>query len=108
MSWQTPQYGVRGRELNWLQSTLQSHDCFCGCNNPIRHLIEVALKHGGVYDFTVKDLKELTKCHDFTEDHHGETTPDADAGTGEDIQLDVGDLEKLFAQDSEFTEDDDG
>lgn len=108
MSWKQPQYGVRGRELNWLQGTLQNHDCFCGCDNPVKHLIETALKHGGVYDFSVKTLKELLKCHDFTDDHHGNAIPEKDGGSDDDTPPDVGDLERLFAQDSDFTEEDAG
>ncbi len=42
MSWSKPQYGPRGQELNWMQSCMQSHDAFCGCKDPVTHLIKTA------------------------------------------------------------------
>lgn len=109
MTWQQPQYGVKGRELNWLQSTIQSHDCFCGCNNPVKHLIEIALRSGGVFDFKAEDLKEFTQCHPTSEDHHGKDTGGKGVAiTAPDDNIDLGDLERLFEEDTDFTETDSG
>lgn len=108
MSWSKPEYGIRGRELNWLQSSMQSHDCFCGCKDPVSHLIKIALKHGGCMDFNESKLKQLAKCHattDSTKDEDGTTTDQNDGPEGD---LDFGDLNALFAGDDPFSENDSG
>lgn len=106
MSWSKPQYGPRGQELNWMQSCMQSHDAFCGCNDPVSHLIKTALQHGGVLEFNKTKLKQL--CHDTTET----TTPDGDDTddhtTGPEGDLDFGDLDKLFEEEDPFGEKDSG
>ncbi len=109
MSWKPPQYGPRGQDLNWLQCTLSCHDSFCGCNNPIKHLIEKSLNSGGVYDFKLKDLEDILKCHRSTTDDHGDAAGGEEKEpTGPDDHIDLGDLEKLFEQDTDFTEEDSG
>lgn len=108
MTWQPPQYGVRGRELNWLQGTLQHHDSFCGCPDPVSHFIKTALKHGGVMQFNEDKLQQLAKCHLTTAAPHGEPGKENERTGAADDQLNIGDLEKLFEEDTDFTEEDDG
>lgn len=107
MSWSKPQYGIRGRQLNWLQSCMQSHDCFCGCNDPVTHLVEIALQHGGVMNFNKTKLKQL--CHHTTDDASIQTGDDTDKDTtGPEGDLDFGDLDKLFEEDDPFGEENTG
>ncbi len=110
MSWKKPEYGIKGRELCWLNSTIQSHDCFCGCNDPITHMIKLCIDKGGVFNFNIESAKKLLKCHST------ETTPDAGFGetttekedTGPEGDLNFGDLEKLFEEDTPFEDESSG
>lgn len=107
MSWSKPQYGPRGQDLNWLQSCMQSHDAYCGCNEPAIHFIKIALRHGGVMSFNENKLKQL--CLPTTEDsteHDGDDT--ADPTTGPEGDLDFGDLDKLFEESDPFEDPDSG
>lgn len=108
MSWSKPEYGIRGRELNWLQSCIQSHDCFCGCKDPVSHLIKTALKHGGVMEFNEHKLLKLTKCQDTTTTTKEEDGTSTDQNDGPEGDLDFGDLNALFAGEDPFTDDDTG
>lgn len=42
MSWRPPNYNAYGREEAWYRSILSSHNCFCGCIDPVRHLNIIA------------------------------------------------------------------
>lgn len=108
MSWSKPQYGVKGQELNWLQSCMQSHDSFCGCRDPVSHLIKIALQHGGVMEFDTKKLKQLAKCHDTTDTKETEDGDGTDQKDGPEGDLDFGDLDALFDNDDPFIENDSG
>lgn len=37
MPWSPPKHNIRTREELWIQSTVYSHDTFCGCNNIPQH-----------------------------------------------------------------------
>lgn len=110
MTWQPPQYGVRGRENCWINSLMQSHDTFCGCNDPILHLMKTAINRGGIFSFNQEKAKELLQCRPTTTDQEtntGET--DGEGGdTGPEGDLFFGELEKLFEDDNPFTDENTG
>lgn len=85
-----PIYGPQGLELHWVNSIVHSHGLFCGCDNTFEHLQSILQRKGH---------KQL--CLTTFKD-----TEDAASQTGDDdIGISPGDLEKLFATD---TEDDSG
>lgn len=106
-SYYTPSlYTPRRQELQWIGSIIQSHDCFCGCDNPVGHLATIALRKEGIYGFNKESLKQL--CQEFTEETSGDQQDgDNNAGAAEDI-VDFGILEKLFEEDGPLTENDSG
>ncbi len=108
MTWCPPLYGTRGQELQWLQGTLQNHDTFCGCKNPILHLIKIGLRHGGVQEFTEDNLKTFVKCHLTTEDTTETDGKEPEDTPGPEGDLDFGDLDKLFEEEDPFTEESTG
>lgn len=90
--WKEPCYGPKRQELNWINGCITWHDNICGCNEPAEHLLfKLAEKSGYLL---VKKQKCLTDG--------GETK---DTGKDDDIGLEDGELERLFAED---TEEDDG
>lgn len=110
MSWQPPQYGVKGRENCWIAAILQGHDTFCGCDKPILHLMKKAIKEGGILGFNKEEAIKLLQCPTTLEDTkenggHGTvaTTP-----TGPEGDLQFGDLDKLFEEEDPFSNDDTG
>lgn len=108
MTWKPPQYGIRGRENQWIGSIIQTHDCFCGCDDPLKHLIYTATKRGGLYGLKEDTAKTILKCLSTkTEDGSTQTSGEEDAA-GPEGDLDFGDLEKLFEEDGPLTEDADG
>lgn len=42
MSWRPPAHNVQGREGQWYASFFHSHNCFCGCGDPVGHLNRIA------------------------------------------------------------------
>ncbi len=95
-SWKPTPYSTKRLELHWANNTCATHDLFCGCDDPIKHLCEIALKKGGIYNFNSTSIKQL--CLQFTTEgtataDHGTTTPGDDHI--QDLP-DFGDLEKLF------------
>lgn len=41
-----PRYNLDGRQQLWVDSCVQSHDTWCGCNNPTAHLLNCLLPPG--------------------------------------------------------------
>lgn len=81
---QPPLYTGRGLE-NQLKNTIwNAHDLICGCPKPKQHL---------------EYLISGEKCLSTTEDN--KITTDADPKDGEEINLDIGDLDALFADTDE-------
>lgn len=80
-----PIYNGRGLENQWLNNTVQAHDCICGCNKPFEHL---------------QYLIDQQKCHHSTEDGTFIKETTGTTHTNEDILDDV-DLEKLFEQETD-------
>ena len=44
MSWVQPVSNSHVREQQWFQSVLTSHDCFCGCGDPVLHFTNLATR----------------------------------------------------------------
>lgn len=105
--WKPPVYGVAGRELQWLNNTIQAHDMFCGCDNPALHFIEILAKKSTHFGLNATQLTKIEKClfgtatKETQTDSSGES---ADETTGPEGALEFGDLEKLFEQDGTFEE----
>lgn len=102
-------YGVGGREQGWINATIQMHDIFCGCNDPILHMVNLAAKKGGIFGFDTNKAQKILQClHTTTEPvvGHGETHTD-DGDDGPEGNLEFGELEKLFEEDSPLEENDD-
>lgn len=78
------------------------HDCFCGCDEPGDHLLLLLAKKSGYFSITKKALKEATKCLTSGDDH---TTTAGKDGDAQDIGIDEGDLELLFADPDEEEQD---
>lgn len=81
--WQPTKYGPKRLELQWLNGCITSHDYICGCDEPAKHLFLLLAKKSG-FD---------QKCLTFGDDP-GTTA----VGTTDDIGIDQGDLELLFAE----------
>lgn len=102
MSWSKPKYGPRRQELNWINGTIAFHDSFCGCEEPILHLVNTALKNGGIFNFNTKTLKQI--CLSTDADTTKEDGDNGDQDTGPEGNLDFGDLERLFDEEDPFTD----
>lgn len=89
-------YTARQLENQWMNNTYNSHDLFCRCKDPILHFIAVVNRNSSAPK-PEKDVQNI-KCliTGTTATTHGEE---------EDAGFTDGDLEKLFAED---TEDDTG
>lgn len=90
--WKEPTYGPKRLELNWLNGCITTHDNICGCDTPAEHLLHLLAAKSGYL------LVKKQKC--LTDGGEDKTT-----GKDDDIGLDEGELDRLFA---ENTEDDDG
>lgn len=109
--WKPPVYGVHGRETQWLNNTVQSHDMFCGCDSPFEHLILAYAKRSHLYGATPNSLEKIQKCLTFTEDKNTQTDGSSEEETengGPEGDLNFGDLERLFEEDGPFTENAEG
>lgn len=100
--WMPPIYNIRGRTTQWMNSIVSTHETFCGCDKPFYHLIYELQKNNGFHQITTEEEKLIKKCLGIP----GITTADASTDTNEkenqDVDdLDVGDLERLFAEDGE-------
>lgn len=80
-------YKGRALDLQWMNNIYNSHDLFCGCQNPINHLNEILKRD--------KQQKCLPSTTAGDTADHGENTAD--------YALEEGDLDALFEQ--PFTED---
>lgn len=109
--WKPPLYGVQGRELQWLNNTVQAHEIFCGCDTPIQHFVFAFTKRATNYGLTADNLDSMRKCLTFTQDAGTQTdgTSDEEDGIGgPEGDLSPGDLDKLFEGDDPFTTEDTG
>lgn len=82
--WKPTKYGPKRLELQWLNGCITSHDYICGCDEPSKHLLKILIEKSGI------DQKCLT---------FGDDPGTAVATTPDDLGIDQGDLELLFAED---------
>lgn len=109
--WKPPVYGVEGREVQWLNNTVQAHDMFCGCDEPFKHFVFAFAKKSHRYGITADNLDQMRKCLTTTEDKETQTDGSTDTEPedgGPEGDLTYGDLAQLFEQDGDFTEEDKG
>lgn len=87
---QNVKYGPRQLELNWINSINHSHDLFCGCNDPLLHLLILYNKHGNAPkpEAEIKNIKWLISGKENT-------------GPEDELDFADGELEKLFQEDTE-------
>ncbi|BAA93608.1 hypothetical protein TTMV3_gp1 [Torque teno mini virus 3] len=98
--WKPTPYGHRQKENNWINEIIHFHDNFCGCDEPIKHLIWKLAHNAPQLNIEKEDLQKLQKCLPTTttdgttgEDQH------TDAADGDADNIDEGDLDRLFEED---------
>nr|UHS18296.1 MAG: hypothetical protein [Betatorquevirus sp.] len=94
--WKPPKSSTRQLENAWMNSTFQTHDLFCHCNDPWLHFMIVLNKNSNAPkpEPEIENIKWLLI---------GKPTI-GDTATVEDHGFDDGDLERLFAEDGEEKE----
>lgn len=90
----SPRFTTKQKEKSLINSYVTSHDLTCDCSNPAFHCALILLKHLGP-ELNQQDKQQLKKCL-------GEETTTTKE---DDIGIDAGDLEALFANDGEEEED---
>lgn len=88
-------FTTKKEQLQFTNCVVSVHDLACNCPNPLYHATHILLKQLAP-DLHQEEKNQLKQCL-------GE---DAGTSAAGDIDLDAGDLEKLFEQD--ITEDDTG
>lgn len=83
-------YSPKQLETHWINNIFHSHDLFCGCPKPLLHLLTVINRNSAA----PKPESEIPNIQCLLT---GETTM---ATTG-DHGIEEGELEKLFAEDTE-------
>lgn len=78
-------YTGKALENQWRNCIYNSHDLWCGCNNPIQHLKEIEKRDKWLH---TKDASTSTR------DDHGED---------DDFPLTEGDLDQLFEEEEKNT-----
>lgn len=87
--WTPPQYGPRGLENQIYNSIFHNHDLACGCKDPQLHILYLFSKDNKQKKLSLKELKEI-KCR---------LTGEEDAEpTGEDEDIGLEELERLFGE----------
>ena len=92
-----PRYNLHGRQQLWVESCIQSHDSWCGCNHPAIHLLSCLLPPGHKDRETTIEVL-IQKAYN-TKWHSGgtgekDTTADLTEATTE--QKDLENLEDVF------------
>lgn len=82
-----PTLGPRALEIQWLNCIVTTHSMICSCDHPWDHLQDTFRNH-------------QIKCL-FIGDDHGTATDTKEDGDAAEDNLSPGDLEKLFADDTE-------
>ncbi|AXQ66317.1 MAG: hypothetical protein [Anelloviridae sp.] len=84
---QNPILGPRALEIQWLNTIVTTHSLICSCEKPWDHLQDTFKNH-------------QIKCH-FIGDDHGTASGTKEDGDTDDVPFSPGDLERLFADDTE-------
>lgn len=104
--WMPPIYNVKGRTTQWINSCVSTHDCFCGCDKPLYHLIYELQKQGGFHQIGVEEENLIKKCLGTrtvaTTDASTTTAPEEPELEGD---INIGDLELLFAENGDDKDD---
>lgn len=85
----TPQFSQRKLELQLVNNFIGAHDLVCSCNNPGFHSLLILGKQIGP-ELNQQDKQQIKQC-----------LGSDDTATADTADLDFGDLEKLFAEDTE-------
>lgn len=83
---QPPIYSKRGLDNQWMNVIIGSHDLFCGCDKPTKHL---------------EDILFQEKCRHFKD--IGTTTATETGEETGDLAIKDGDLEELFKEEDAAT-----
>lgn len=89
------------KETQWLNDIHQTHDLFCWCNDPWKHLMQCLLMRGNQFNLSAKDTRILQKCLISTKETGEDQEPTTEKTTTEEdnvLDLEDGELEKLFAE----------
>ncbi len=86
----------RSAQNQLLNSIFNNHDLCCGCNEPASHLTFLLINNCNPQKFSPEEKEVIKKWHGDITTQGGDTT--------EDIGIDAGELETLFAED-DTTED---
>ena len=78
-------YSKKGLEQQWMNTIYNSHDLFCGCNQPFEHFKDIQKRDKWLH---TKDV--------------GTTTEDP-TENGDDFDINEGDLDQLFAAENAAT-----
>lgn len=82
--WKPPVYSPKALGVQWLNNIHQTHDLYCGCPSPLKHLQEL--------------IKEK-ECRHFVD---AATTTETGGDTTENVDtFDEGDLQQLFEAEKE-------
>lgn len=105
--WKPPVFTNSQLELQWINNTVQAHELFCGCTAPLQHFFQTCIKKSSYLGINKNNLQ---KCLTFTETTGTQTdgTSEEDNAAGPEGDLIYGELEKLFENDGEFKEEDEG
>lgn len=86
-----PAFNNKKLQLQLVNGFVHEHDLVCCCNNPGYHVLQITATQIG-QELSPKQKQQIIKCLGET------TTGDAEDGAED---LDLGDLDALFADDGE-------
>lgn len=92
-TWKKTTYTQRQHENNWMNIVYQSHDQFCRCDDPQLHLLQIINRDSNA----PKPAEEVRNIRCLLTGEKTTTTTTEEENGG----FDEGDLENLFAQDTE-------
>lgn len=96
--WKPTEYGPRGLELQFYNSIHHNHGLSCGCDDTILHILYIINQQNSSKKLSLKELKKI-KCQLTGENGDGDAE-------GDQLGIDAGDLELLFGEENDVTEDD--
>lgn len=79
-------------QLQLINSWIHCHDLTCSCDNPGFHILQIAAQQIGP-ELKKQEKEQIIKCL-------GQTSTE-DAAGGQDSDIDLGDLDALFAEDGD-------
>lgn len=101
--WKPTPFGPRARDLQWINSTMTTHDLYCGCDHPPQHLLLVLLTHSSKLGLQKEHIENTQKCLGFGEEGVDGTRTTTTAVTHEEDYIEDGDLAALFDENTEDT-----